>query len=312
MIDRSDPQWYRDAIIYQIHVKSFFDSSNDGIGDFEGLTQKLDYVRDLGVTAIWLMPFYPSPLRDDGYDIADYRDVNPSYGTMEDFRRFVAAAHERGLRVITELVINHTSDQHPWFQRAREAPAGSPERDFYVWSDTDEKYSDTRIIFLDTEVSNWTWDPVAKQYFWHRFYSHQPDLNFDNPAVLEAVIEVMRYWLDMGVDGLRLDAIPYLIERDGTNCENLSETHDVIKAIRAALDAEYPRPDAAGRGQPVAGGDGAVFRRRGRMPHGLPLPADAADVHGDRPGGPAPDHRHHAPDARDSRGLPVGDLPAQP
>ncbi|MCC0805886.1 maltose alpha-D-glucosyltransferase [Methylobacterium sp. W2] len=240
MIDRSDPQWYRDAIIYQIHVKSFFDSNNDGIGDFEGLTQKLDYVRDLGVTAIWLMPFYPSPLRDDGYDIGDYRDVNPSYGTMEEFRKFVAAAHDRGLRVITELVINHTSDQHPWFQRAREAPAGSPERDFYVWSDTDTPYSDTRIIFLDTETSNWTWDPVAKQYFWHRFYSHQPDLNFDNPAVLEGVIEVMRYWLDMGVDGLRLDAIPYLIERDGTNCENLPETHTVIKAIRAALDASYP------------------------------------------------------------------------
>ncbi|SFG48673.1 maltose alpha-D-glucosyltransferase [Methylobacterium gossipiicola] len=240
MIDRSDPQWYRDAIIYQIHVKSFFDSNNDGIGDFEGLTQKLDYVRDLGVTAIWLMPFYPSPLRDDGYDIGDYREVNPSYGTMEEFRKFVDAAHERGLRVITELVINHTSDQHPWFQRAREAPAGSPERDFYVWSDTDTPYSDTRIIFLDTETSNWTWDPVAKQYFWHRFYSHQPDLNFDNPAVLEAVIEVMRYWLDMGVDGLRLDAIPYLIERDGTNCENLPETHTVIKAIRAALDASYP------------------------------------------------------------------------
>ncbi|HEX8416646.1 MAG TPA: maltose alpha-D-glucosyltransferase [Methylobacterium sp.] len=240
MIDRSDPQWYRDAIIYQIHVKSFFDSNNDGIGDFEGLTQKLDYVRDLGVTAIWLMPFYPSPLRDDGYDIGDYREVNASYGTMEEFRRFVDAAHERGLRVITELVINHTSDQHPWFQRAREAPAGSPERDFYVWSDTDTPYGDTRIIFLDTEVSNWTWDPVAKQYFWHRFYSHQPDLNFDNPAVLEAVIEVMRYWLDMGVDGLRLDAIPYLIERDGTNCENLPETHVVIKAIRAALDASYP------------------------------------------------------------------------
>ncbi|KQP40184.1 maltose alpha-D-glucosyltransferase [Methylobacterium sp. Leaf106] len=240
MIDRSDPQWYRDAIIYQIHVKSFFDSNNDGIGDFEGLTQKLDYVRDLGVTAIWLMPFYPSPLRDDGYDIGDYRDVNPSYGTMEEFRKFVEAAHDRGLRVITELVINHTSDQHPWFQRAREAPAGSPERDFYVWSDTDTPYSDTRIIFLDTETSNWTWDPVAKQYFWHRFYSHQPDLNFDNPAVLEGVIEVMRYWLDMGVDGLRLDAIPYLIERDGTNCENLPETHTVIKAIRAALDASYP------------------------------------------------------------------------
>ncbi|MGV7029970.1 maltose alpha-D-glucosyltransferase [Methylobacterium symbioticum] len=240
MIDRTDPQWYRDAIIYQIHVKSFFDSNNDGIGDFAGLTQRLDYVRDLGVTAIWLMPFYPSPLRDDGYDIADYRDINPSYGTMEDFKAFVEAAHARGLRVITELVINHTSDQHPWFQRAREAPPGSPERNFYVWSDTDEPYSDTRIIFLDTEVSNWTWDPVAKQYFWHRFYSHQPDLNFDNPAVLEAVIEVMRYWLDMGVDGLRLDAIPYLIERDGTNCENLKETHDVIKAIRAALDASYP------------------------------------------------------------------------
>jgi maltose alpha-D-glucosyltransferase/alpha-amylase len=240
MIDRSDPQWYRDAIIYQIHVKSFFDSNNDGIGDFTGLTQRLDYVRDLGVTAIWLMPFYPSPLRDDGYDIADYRDINPSYGTMEDFRAFVEAAHERGLRVITELVINHTSDQHPWFQAAREAPPGSPERNFYVWSDTDEPYKDTRIIFLDTEASNWTWDPVAKQYFWHRFYSHQPDLNFDNPAVLEAVIEVMRYWLDMGVDGLRLDAIPYLIERDGTNCENLAETHDVIKKIRAALDASYP------------------------------------------------------------------------
>ncbi|URD38390.1 maltose alpha-D-glucosyltransferase [Methylobacterium tardum] len=240
MIDRSDPQWYRDAIIYQIHVKSFFDSNNDGIGDFEGLTQRLDYVRDLGVTAIWLMPFYPSPLRDDGYDIADYEGINPSYGTMEDFKAFVAAAHERGLRVITELVINHTSDQHPWFQAAREAPPGSPERDFYVWSDTDEPYRDTRIIFLDTEASNWTWDPVAKQYFWHRFYSHQPDLNFDNPKVLEAVIATMRYWLDMGVDGLRLDAIPYLIERDGTNCENLQETHDVIKKIRAALDASYP------------------------------------------------------------------------
>ncbi|MCJ2091296.1 MULTISPECIES: maltose alpha-D-glucosyltransferase [unclassified Methylobacterium] len=240
MIDRSDPQWYRDAIIYQIHVKSFFDSNDDGIGDFEGLTRRLDYVRDLGVTAIWLMPFYPSPLRDDGYDIADYEGINPSYGTMEDFKAFVAAAHARGLRVITELVINHTSDQHPWFQAAREAPPGSPERDFYVWSDTDAPYKDTRIIFLDTEASNWTWDPVAKQYFWHRFYSHQPDLNFDNPKVLEAVIATMRYWLDMGVDGLRLDAIPYLIERDGTNCENLSETHDVIKKIRAALDASYP------------------------------------------------------------------------
>ncbi|TGD94766.1 maltose alpha-D-glucosyltransferase [Methylobacterium nonmethylotrophicum] len=240
MIDRSDPQWYRDAIIYQVHVKSFFDANNDGIGDFDGLTAKLDYIRDLGVTAIWVMPFYPSPLRDDGYDIADYRDINASYGTMDQFRTFVHEAHERGLRVITELVINHTSDQHPWFQRARTAPKDSEWRNFYVWSDTDEKYTDTRIIFLDTEASNWTWDPVAKAYYWHRFYSHQPDLNFDNPQVLEAVIEVMRYWLDMGVDGLRLDAIPYLIERDGTNCENLPETHTVIKKIRAALDAGYP------------------------------------------------------------------------
>jgi maltose alpha-D-glucosyltransferase/alpha-amylase len=240
MIDRSDTQWYRDALIYQVHVKSFFDSNDDGIGDFGGVTAKLDYIRDLGVTAIWLMPFYPSPLRDDGYDIQDYRGINPSYGSMEDFRHFVQEAHARGIRVVTELVINHTSDQHPWFQAARNAPPDSPERNFYVWSDTDQKYTDTRIIFLDTEPSNWTWDPVAKQYFWHRFYSHQPDLNFDNPAVLEAVIETMYYWLDMGVDGLRLDAIPYLIEREGTNCENLPGTHEVIKKIRAALDERYP------------------------------------------------------------------------
>ncbi|PSC06125.1 maltose alpha-D-glucosyltransferase [Alsobacter soli] len=240
MLERNDPQWYKDAIIYQVHVKSFFDANDDGVGDFEGLTKRLDYIKDLGVTAIWLMPFYPSPLKDDGYDISEYRDINPSYGTMRDFRRFVRAAHDRGLRVITELVINHTSDQHPWFQRARRARPGSAARDFYVWSDTDRKYVDTRIIFLDTEQSNWTWDPVAKAYYWHRFYSHQPDLNFDNPRVLEAVIDVMRFWLDMGVDGLRLDAIPYLIERDGTNCENLPETHAVIKKIRAALDESYP------------------------------------------------------------------------
>jgi maltose alpha-D-glucosyltransferase/alpha-amylase len=239
MIDRSDAQWYRDAIIYQLHVKSFFDANEDGIGDFAGVTAKLDYVKDLGASAIWLMPFYPSPLKDDGYDIGDYRGINPAYGTMRDFRRLVREAHDRGLRVITELVINHTSDQHPWFQRARAAKPGSAARDFYVWSDTDQKYSDTRIIFLDTEVSNWTWDPVAKAYFWHRFYSHQPDLNFDNPRVLEAVLDTMRFWLDMGVDGLRLDAIPYLIEREGTNCENLADTHTVIKKVRAALDASY-------------------------------------------------------------------------
>ncbi|WP_332461131.1 maltose alpha-D-glucosyltransferase [Acuticoccus mangrovi] len=239
MIDRSVTDWYKDAIIYQLHIKAFYDADNNGYGDFRGLMQKLDYVQALGVTAIWLLPFYPSPLRDDGYDIADYNNVNPQYGDIEAFQVFVKEAHARGLRVITELVINHTSDQHPWFQAARQAPKGSPERDYYVWSDTDEKYELTRIIFLDTEKSNWTWDPVAEQYFWHRFYSHQPDLNFDNPKVMEEVLTVMNQWLDMGVDGLRLDAIPYLVERDGTNNENLPETHDVLKAIRKALDARY-------------------------------------------------------------------------
>ena len=235
-----DPLWYKDAIIYQLHVKSFCDSNNDGIGDFPGLISKLDYIADLGVTAIWLLPFYPSPRLDDGYDISDYRSVHPEYGTMADFKRFVAAAHARGIRVITELVINHTSDQHPWFQRARKAKPGSAARNYYVWSDTDQKYSGTRIIFLDTERSNWTWDALAGAYFWHRFYSHQPDLNFDNPRVLESVISVMRFWLDMGVDGLRLDAVPYLIEREGTNNENLPETHQILKRIRAELDASYP------------------------------------------------------------------------
>jgi maltose alpha-D-glucosyltransferase/alpha-amylase len=235
-----DPLWYKDAIIYQLHVKSFCDSNNDGVGDFPGLMSKLDYIAALGVNAIWLLPFYPSPRFDDGYDISDYRTIHPEYGTMSDFKRFVAAAHARGIRVITELVINHTSDQHPWFQRARLAKPGSAARNYYVWSDTDQKYLGTRIIFLDTERSNWTWDPEAGAYFWHRFYSHQPDLNFDNPRVLEAIIGVMRFWLELGVDGLRLDAVPYLIERDGTNNENLPETHQVLKRIRAELDASYP------------------------------------------------------------------------
>ncbi len=235
----SDPLWYKDAVIYQLHVKSFFDSNDDGIGDFPGLTAKLDYIERLGVTALWLLPFYPSPRRDDGYDIADYTNVHPDYGDMDDVRRFIEAAHERGIRVITELVINHTSDQHAWFKRAREAPAGSIERDFYVWSDTDQRYTGTRIIFLDTEKSNWTWDPVANAYFWHRFYSHQPDLNFDNPLVLEEILKVMEFWLDLGIDGLRLDAVPYLVERDGTNNENLPETHAILKKIRAALDAKF-------------------------------------------------------------------------
>ncbi|MDH6169179.1 maltose alpha-D-glucosyltransferase/alpha-amylase [Variovorax boronicumulans] len=239
-IDNSDdPLWYRDAVIYQLNVKAFFDSNNDGMGDFKGVTAKLDYVKELGVNTIWLMPFYPSPLRDDGYDISGYEDVHPQYGTLDDFREMLAEAHKRGLRVITELVINHTSGEHPWFKAARLAPPGSPERDFYVWSDTDQIYQGTRIIFTDTETSNWTWDPVAKQYYWHRFFSHQPDLNFDNPAVLEAIFKTMRFWLDMGVDGFRLDAIPYLVERDGTSNENLPETHAVIKRLRAAIDAQY-------------------------------------------------------------------------
>ena len=240
MIDRSDPHWYKDAIIYQLHIKAFQDANNDGIGDFTGLINRLDYIHDLGVTAIWLLPFYPSPLRDDGYDIADYRAINPAYGTMREFRRFVAEAHKRDIRIITELVINHTSDQHPWFQRARSAKSGSAWRNYYVWSDTDQKYSGTRIIFLDTETSNWTWDPAAESFFWHRFYSHQPDLNFDNPRVLAEVLKVMHFWLDTGVDGLRLDAVPYLVEREGTNNENLPETHEVLKRIRAEVDAHYP------------------------------------------------------------------------
>jgi maltose alpha-D-glucosyltransferase/alpha-amylase len=234
-----DPLWYKDAVIYQVHVRGFADSSNDGVGDFIGLTRKLDYIQSLGVSAVWLQPFYPSPLRDDGYDIAHYQEVHPSYGTRRDFVAFLNEAHSRGLRVITELVINHTSDQHPWFQAARRAKRGSSKRDFYVWSDTDTKYAGVPIVFKDTERSNWTWDPVAGQYYWHRFFHHQPDLNFDNPQVQKAVIKVMRFWLDMGVDGMRLDAVPYLVEREGTQCANLPETHRILKDIRRELDARY-------------------------------------------------------------------------
>ncbi len=234
-----DPLWFKDAVIYQLHVKSFFDSDDDGVGDFQGLTRKLDYLQDLGVSAIWLMPFCPSPLRDDGYDIADYRDIHPAYGTLRDFKKFLTEAHRRGLRVITELVVNHTSDQHAWFQRARRAKPGSPWRDWYVWSDTPQRYADARIIFQDFETSNWTWDPVAGAYYWHRFYSHQPDLNYDNPRVREAVLATLDFWYGMGVDGLRLDAIPYLFEREGTNCENLPETHRFLKEMRAHVDAKF-------------------------------------------------------------------------
>ena len=231
--------WYKEAVIYQVHVRAFFDSSGDGNGDFRGLAQKLDYLQDLGVNAIWLMPFFPSPLRDDGYDISDYRSVNPTYGTLDDFKAFLQAAHQRGIQVIIEMVLNHTSDQHPWFQESRSS-RDNPRRDWYVWSDTDTKYKGTRIIFIDTELSNWAWDPVSKQYYWHRFFGHQPDLNYDNPQVREEMWNVMKFWLEMGVDGFRLDAVPYLMEREGTNCENIPETHGVIKELRARLDQEFP------------------------------------------------------------------------
>ena len=235
-----DDLWYKDGIIYQTHVRAFYDSNGDGIGDFPGLTKKLDYLQDTGVNILWLLPFYPSPLRDDGYDIANYTAIHPSYGTMTDFRNFLKEAHRRGIRVVTELVINHTSDQHPWFQKSRRAKPGSPWRDFYVWSDTPEKYRDARIIFKDFETSNWAWDSVAKAYYWHRFYSHQPDLNFDNPAVHEALFKVLDYWMEFGVDAFRLDAIPYLYEREGTTCENLPETHDFLRKLRAHVDRNYP------------------------------------------------------------------------
>lgn len=233
------PGWYKDAIIYQIHVRSFYDSNADGIGDFQGLAQRLDYVQELGANTIWLMPFFPSPLRDDGYDISDYRSVHPSYGTLDDFKTFLSTAHDLGIHVIIEMVLNHTSDQHPWFQESRSA-VDNPRRDWYVWSDTDTRYRGTRIIFLDTEMSNWAWDPVSKQYYWHRFFGHQPDLNWDNPAVRAEMWDVMKFWLDMGVDGFRLDAVPYLIERENTNCENLPETHEIIRELRGKVDQQFP------------------------------------------------------------------------
>jgi len=231
--------WYKDAIIYQLHVRTFCDSNGDGIGDFPGLMQKLDYLQELGVNVIWLLPFFPSPLRDDGYDISDYTAVHPSYGLLEDFKAFLAAAHDRGMRIIIELVLNHTSDQHSWFQESRSSRE-NPKRDWYVWSETDDHYKGVRIIFVDTEMSNWAWDPLSKSYYWHRFFSHQPDLNYDNPAVFEAMWNVMKFWLEMGVDGFRLDAVPYLVEREGTSCENLPETHAIIRELRKRVDQEYP------------------------------------------------------------------------
>ena len=236
---RLDTLWYKNAVIYQVHVRAFYDSNGDGIGDFAGLAQKLDYLQELGVDAIWLMPFFPSPLRDDGYDISDYTSVHPNYGTLEDFKKFLEAAHERQIKVIIEMVLNHTSDQHPWFQESRSSRE-NPRRDWYVWSDTDTWYKGARIIFLDTELSNWAWDPVSKSYYWHRFFSHQPDLNYDNPAVREQMWTLMKFWLELGIDAFRLDAVPYLVEREGTNCENLPETHAIIKELRQKLDHEFP------------------------------------------------------------------------
>jgi maltose alpha-D-glucosyltransferase/alpha-amylase len=305
-----DPLWYRDAVIYELHVKAFFDSNGDGVGDFRGLTEKLDYVAELGVNTIWLLPFYPSPFRDDGYDVADYHNVHPAYGTRQDFRVFVREAHRRNLRIITELVVNHTSDQHPWFQAARRAPRGSDKRNFYVWSDDPEKYAGTRIIFTDSEKSNWTWDEVAQQYYWHRFFHHQPDLNFDNPHVRQAMFRTMRFWLDMGVDGFRLDAIPYLIERDGTSNENLQDTHAVVKEIRARLDEKY-------RGKLLLAeanmwpedvreyfGDGDECH----MAYHFPLMPRMYMAIAQRP---QPDRRDHAADTGYPRHMPVVDLPTQ-
>ena len=234
----SDPLWYKDAVIYQLHVKTFADGNGDGVGDFKGLTGKLSYLRDLGLNCLWLLPMYPSPFRDDGYDIADYRSIHPSYGTLDDFAEFLDAAHAHRLRVVTELVLNHTSDQHTWFKEARRS-RDDPRRDWYVWSDTDDRYAGVRIIFVDTERSNWAWDADSKQYYWHRFFSHQPDLNYDNPLVREEMWNVMKFWLDLGVDGFRVDAVPYLIEREGTSCENLPETHEVLKFLRARLDENF-------------------------------------------------------------------------
>ncbi len=275
-----DGLWYKDAVFYELSVRSFQDGYNDGVGDFKGLTSRLDYLQELGIDCIWLLPFFPSPRKDDGYDIADYRGIHAEYGTMEDFQTFLDCAHDRGMRVIADLVMNHTSDQHPWFQRAVQSPPGSPERNYYVWSDTDQLYKDARIIFLDTERSNWAWHPEAQQYYWHRFYSQQPDLNFESPEVRREMLDIFRFWLDRGLDGFRCDAVPYLFEEDGTNCENLPRTHEYFKELRADPRLRVQGPRAAGRGQPVADRRSTLLRRRRRVSHGLPLPLDASPVHG--------------------------------
>ena len=304
----ADELWYKDAVIYQLHVKAFADSNNDGIGDFAGLTEKLPYLQELGVTALWLLPFYPSPGRDDGYDIADYGDINPDFGTMKDFRRFIQEAKKRGLRVITELVVNHTSDQHDWFKRARRSDRKSSARNWYVWSDTDQKYQDTRIIFTDTEKSNWTWDPEAGQFYWHRFFSHQPDLNFDNPRVVSAIVQVMKRWLDTGVDGrdpLSVRARRHQQREPARDARHHQAATERTRRLRQGQGA-------VGRSQSMAGGRPGVFRPHRRMPYGLSLSANAAHLHGDRAGRPFSDHRYPAADTGYSGRLPMGAVPAQP
>ena len=307
-----DPLWYKDAIIYELHVRAFYDSNSDGIGDFRGLMQKLDYLQDLGVDTIWLLPFYPSPLKDDGYDISNYTGIHEAYGTVSDLRDLIKEANYRGLRVITELVLNHTSDQHPWFQRARRAPAGSRWRNFYVWSDTWNKYKEARIIFKDFEASNWTWDPVAGSYYWHRFYSHQPDLNYDSPLAQQAIMRAVNFWLRMGISGLRLDAVPYLYERDGTNCENLPESHSFLKELRRQVDERFQNRMLLAEANQWPEDAAAYFGGGGRVPHGLSFSSDASHVHGHPHGGSLSYHRYPTEHPADSRDLPVGSFSAQP
>ena len=304
----AEPDWFRTAVFYEVLVRSFRDSNGDGTGDFKGLIEKLDYLEWLGVDCLWVPPFFTSPLRDGGYDVADYNNILPECGTVEDFHEFLDACHQRGIRVIIDFVMNHTSDAHPWFQASRSDPEG-PYGDFYVWSDTDELYQDARVIFVDTEPSNWTWDPVRQQYFWHRFFHHQPDLNFDNPKVHDAMLEAMAFWLDMGLDGFRLDAVPYLYERPGTNGENLARDARLPQEVPPLRRRELPRAGAALRGQPVARRRGGVLRSGGdrgrpldrhRVPHGLPLPRDAAHLHGGAPRVALPDLGDPRADARRS------------
>ena len=294
----AEPLWFKTAVFYEIHIRGFFDGNGDGSGDFRGLTEKLDYLQWLGVDCIWLLPFYKSPLRDGGYDISDYFTIHPDYGVVEDVRDFIEQAHQRGIRVIADLVMNHTSSDHPWFQESRSSP-DNPKRDWYVWSDTVHRYEDARIIFIDTETSNWTWDEQAGAYYWHRFFSHQPDLNFDNPEVQEAMLEVLRFWLDLGLDGFRLDADPVPVRARGHELREPARDARVPQARARRGRRQLPGPRAARRGQPVAGGRRRVLRRRRRVPHVLPLPGDAAHVHERAPGGGHADVRDPRADAGD-------------